>query len=1130
VLNESGIDRLQLSQEARQLLAVPLHLKLFIDILSKNPAIDIIFTLQGLLEAIWQQSVLTTNGVIGKMELIQIVSQTIINNEDYWIPRALADNYKDALLALESDEILVPDDTGLRIGFRHQTFFDFARARYFAQGRESLTDYVLKRQDGLFIRPILLSSLEYLRGADPVNYHKELLALWGYDQLRTHLRSLLTEYLAVLEHPDDIEINCLLPILKDDSKMSRALFSMAGSIGWFTVIKNGILIDIMSRPANVAQVCIPLLTQALSFARSDVMRLLESYWLPDVCYDRLILNILQYQNEWDEPTVNLVCVVARRTNDWSISHIGEAVSQSKPELAPKIVRADLDRRLMEAIQKDEEQPAMRPPSADASNEEKSIYFMTNQPLKNQKQLLETDLGWYEMSSVADTAPKAFIDNVWPWFICVLDRIVDEPHPFVLGYREDHSHGTKLDKSYGGGNQPVTALKDAIAKLADTDQESFLNFFMVNKACEYLAVHRLLCQGLIILVQKYPQIIYEYLIEDSRRLVIGDYNDCHKESRKLISAVVQYLGKTERDKLEHAVVTWNRYYHFDSTWTANDRRNRLKWNREHRLRLLRAFPDSFLSEKTKNLRIEEERAFPNLHEWDCRIGGVGVVRSTMSKDQMEEADNEEIINLFQELNDDTGWDHPRKTSGIRGGVIQASRELGALAEKQPDRTVSLLKDFKAGEQEIPTAAIIEGLGKSSYQSDKLFSIIHDLDVRGFTSNNFRVAAAHSLSARAQREKGLPDSILKMLENWLPCHPIPSTESIQNEKESDDSTSVLWSYGGIIMLPGGRDQIYEAIFQGYIHRVPADISGWAKVIQYALGYEKHPDVWNIILMDMPILFNDNKKTAIDLYDKVITNYLAARKNIFDVQSIAQIIRFIDDKDILERWFRLIGESHWRKGSQVVGELLMFLFCCKPSDTWAKDNVWNFLNNSAAISEQLGIAYTAAANWKEQQCQEICTEVLIALANSANESIAKAIAGIFPFRENIPLTKEMRIIIEAIIKNTIMHSAARLIEGIEYAIATEPDLVYQICDRFLNASTQEVNNIVSKYGLLAEPIVSIALTLHRMSSPYRDYGLNLFERLLESNIQEARYALDLLDRRPINRKSLIISPYRRRKITKK
>jgi hypothetical protein len=1129
VLNETGIKAASLTQEARQLLAVPLHLKLFLDILSRNPSLDFSFTLQGLLEAIWQEKVLKMDGISGKSELIQILSQRMIDDEDYWVPRALADDYKDSLVALEREEILVPDEVGLRVGFRHQTYFDFSKARHFAQGGEKLTEHVLARQDGLFIRPILLSSLDYLRGADPSNYHKELLAIWNHPDLRTHLRSLLTEYLAALESPDIIEIKCLLPLLADDTKMNRALFAMAGSTGWFRTIKDAQLADIMSRQPETAQGCAPILIQALSFARSDVLGLMENCWLTNACYDKLTLSVLQYLKEWDEHAVDIVCLVAARTNDWSISHIGEIVSQTKPELASKIVRADLDRKLLDAEKEDAKQPVLHPPSANASQEERDVYSMSNDPLKNQNQLLETDLGWYELSTIAESAPKSFLINVWPWFIKVLTIITKEGHPFVLEYHDDHNLGTILDRSYSREHQPVTALKDAIELLAENDPVSFLDFFRINENSEYLAVHRLLCRGLHKLVPQYPIIILEYLIADPRRLVIGDFNDCHKESRSLIAGVSPYLKKTELERLERAVLNWNRYHSVDETWTADDRLKRLKWNRQHRLRLLRAFPEDCLSEKTKRLRMEEERAFPMLRDWDSQFSGVHTVGGAMTKDDMEKAKDDEIVNLFDELNDNTGWDHPRhqwKMDRHVGGVIQTSRELGSFAETQPERAVALLSRFKSGLQETPAGAIIEGLAKGSYPSEKIFLAVRELDARGFSSNTFRTAVVQALGNRANKDKGLPDDMLNMMENWLPAHSEPTSDRLQDEKESDDFDTILWGHDSIFMFPGGRDLIFDALAKGYLLREPCDVVGWAKVVERALGYEKHPDVWDIVLTHMPILFNGNRITAVYLYDQVL-DLLQSRKTFFDVRSIARILHLVDDTKFVEKWLVSIRDGAWIKGPQAFGELLMYYLCCKPRDPWANSQLLIYLDNPNVISIKRGLAFSAAHNWHVKQCQSICTEVLVALSNCDDEKMATAISRVFHCGERVSLNNDMRKIIQALIQNDriIMKSAEHLIEGIEYAVSSEPGLVYQICSRFIDVGTEEVKNRATRFASLAEPIVSIALTLHRMP-PYRDAGLSLFERLIESNIQEARYALDMLDRRPISTHAQTQLPRRRRR----
>ncbi|MCP4345374.1 MAG: ATP-binding protein [Desulfobacterales bacterium] len=1100
---EAGITERNWSQEAQNLLRIPLHLKLFLYLRTDNPSIELSVSLQGLLQAIWEKSVLNQYEIAGKNNFINQITQKMAENEELWISKALVDENLEVLESLLCDEILVPDETNLRIGFRHQTYFDFARARYFTQAREILSNHVLERQDGLFIRPILLSTLEYMRNAAPAAYHRELMLLWENQNLRSHLRTLLLEYLAALDRPDEQEIQFLLPVLKDNAMMHRALITMAGSRGWFNVIKETHLPDFMSKEPETGRSCVSLLIQALSFDRTGVLKLIQNYWLPDKCYDHMTLRVLSNLGDWDEEAVNMVCVVARRSEQrWDITYIAEIVSQSNPNLAPKIVRADLDRRLIKAEQEDNKFVAPPRPSPDANQVDHEMYYMINDPLKKQKQLLETDLEWRELSIIAERAPGAFLELVWPWFLKVLERIAHDEHKFITGYRDDYSLGTTLDGDHDPEHEPVNALKDAIVRLAESDPATFSDFLKQNKNSSLLSVHRLLCRGLQKIAPEFPETVYEYLTSDPRRLVIGDVSNCHCETVNLITIVAPHLSEDNLIKLEKTVLEWNRYYKREETWTPGERFERQKRIREHRLRLLRVFPEDYLSEETKRIREQEERAFPDLQDWDSGFSSeMHEVGSPMKADQMKRAKDEDIINLFEELDDSTEWDHPRhkwKEGKSVGGVIQASHELNSFAEKEPERAVKLVHNFKPGQQEIPAGAVLQGLSKSTFSSEELFSLVKHLVAKGFSSESFRGDVAQVLKTRANKDQGLPDAMLQLMESWLPTYLYPSMDQIQKKRDYDDYSNKL----------------YIAIAKGYLSRQPSDIHGWGKIIERAIDYEKHPDIWKVIMMYMPDLFNGDKIFASHLYDQVLTKFGHAVENRLSICSIAKIIHLVSDPSIVHKWLTLIQDRDWVLGQQAFGELAIYYLCWKQDDTWVEEQIWNAVENPEAHGAHRGIAFGAVNNWHSKQCQKICTSVIIALTDSDDKIVQKALSQIFQYGEQVVLNDEMKKIIEAILPNDgiILNSAESLIEGTESATSAEPELVSRICNRFLDAGMEEIKNITTSFAMLAEPLVSISLTLHRMP-PYREAGLNLFERLVESNIQEASQALDMLDRKLIS-----------------
>lgn len=1130
MLSKFGVSGQNWSDEAQAMLKVPLHLKIFIDLRASNTSADISLSLQGLLEALWQQRVLKGDGAAScRNTLLHELAQRMSEDEELWVPIAIADIHPAALEELERQEILTSDENRLRIGFRHQTYFDFARARYFAQGRERLSEYVMKRQDGLFIRPILLSSLAYLRGSDPASYRREIAILWGDPELRFHLRSLLVEFLAALESPLDFEIGSLIPVIKDEAMQDRALISMAGSCGWFIVLKEGLLADLMSKPPSRAAICISLLTQALPFDTEAVLACVQRYWLHDSQYDSLTLQVLRYLSAWDEQTTDIVCAVARRTDAWHIPYIAEIVSQQKPHLAPRIVRSDLDRRFLEAEHKDAERSLEPPPPADATLVDLTAYKILNDRNKSIKQLLEGDLGWDELSAIAESAPDAFLDQVWPWLVSVLERITGEPHPFVVGYRDDYCLGTNLDRGHGIEAQPVSAIRDAIVSLSKSNPLAFVAFLSKNERSTLLTVHRLLCKGLRELAPNHSKVILDYLSGDTRRLTVGDFQDCHRESVALISSVAPFLDRSDLDVLEKIMLEWNKYYRTDETWTPEDRLKRLKWNREHRLRLLRAFPYECLSQSTQRIRNEEERAFPSLRNWDSRSHG-GFVGSRMSADQMEKASDSDILKLLEELVDSTGWDHPRyqKFETLVGGAIQASRELGSFAEREPARAASIVMQLKSNDQELAAGAILQGLAKSDFPSNDLFQLVGALDSSGFRGNNFRTDVARALEIRAEKDKGLPDAMLALMETWLPHHPEPTLDRIQSQEDDRSSGSLLWGLSGAFSFPGGRDIIFEAIARGYLLREPQNVQGWLAVLERAFEYEQHPDVWKVILSRMAALYSGDRAVATKLHHQVLTRFPQTRETTAAVLAVASILPYVADLTITHKWLEAYRNGEWSTGHQAFGEMIMWHLFYTPSDIWAQNELRNALEDAEKIDIHRGIAFAAAYNWVHPSCQELCTTALIGLAGSKNQDVHQAFSILFSQNETFTLNKNMQSIIQSLLSNDgiLFTCSLNLIEALESVTSTEPELVFNVCSRFLTIGIDEIRNAATKYAHLAEPLVSIALTLHRMPPPNRERGLLIFESLSESHIQEARQALDTLDRRPLKGSQALMRPTRRRR----
>ena len=233
ILSQVGIRQETVGEPLKRLLLLPLNLKVFLDIGASSATFE---SHHALLEELWKQRIVSAGGVEGRERLLQLLAEQMSTEETLWLPSAVADSYPAARQARVQADILTEGQNGLTIGFRHQTYYDFTLARAFARGTRSLSNDVLERQDGLFVRPSLISGLSYLRAAARSQYHKQLFILMA-SQLRLHLRTLIIEVLGEQNDPDDVEAEIMLPLLASDDEGPRVLRSVATHIGWFARLK-----------------------------------------------------------------------------------------------------------------------------------------------------------------------------------------------------------------------------------------------------------------------------------------------------------------------------------------------------------------------------------------------------------------------------------------------------------------------------------------------------------------------------------------------------------------------------------------------------------------------------------------------------------------------------------------------------------------------------------------------------------------------------------------------------------------------------------------------------------------------------------------------------------------------------
>jgi nucleoside phosphorylase len=1118
VLSQKGVDASNWPNRFREMLRIPQHLRVFLQLLKGSGEYELFNSYQSMLERFW-------GGIVDKegrrSKLLSEIAGIMADKEILWLPTAKFEKDIDIIDSLEAEGFLTRSDDGKRLGFRHQTLFDFARARAFIMKEDSLARYVLDRQDALFVRPKLWSSIAYLRAVDRDSYFREFQALWGTEGLRVHIRFLLIEFLGQLEDPEEREAQWLLSCLRTPVLRERALLAVVGRKRWFEIFLEGYLPALMIQDVEKAWAVIPMLRAAWDFAENDNLHLIKTYWLIDKTKHNLVWNVMQNLEMWDQGTAEIIyrLIDLSPVNREQIMFLATSIAVSAPDLAVKVIARTLQKELKNAIE------AMRTVEMGPTEDER-LHSLQDNTKKVFEKLIDGGHSWYQLPEIASAAPKEFLAGIFPLFVDIVHQLTDAPHPFVVAYRTGSGLTTEIDVEVTVREQSfIVAIQTAVTACAQQCPNEFFSFLSKWELTDLMVVQRLLARGLTKLAQFYPRKCLQFLLEDPRRLALGDFRGRLDDSKSLISAVAPYLSDDEVQNLERHVMSWS-HYHGDVPDEGPEARfRRLKYDREYRLRLLKAFPIDRLSGTTRRMVAEEMRALGTRDE-DVVLSKVVEIGSPMSGEQMLKAKDEHIFQLFEELVDSTEWDNPRHM--MQGGSIQASRAFADFAKKAPSRAVSIMSRMEPGKQERPVGYALEALAETDYPSKGVFELIHLFSERGFGSDEFRVSAASAVARKAAQENGLPDSICSLLESWLakpwgtenkqeteksPKETVPDTE------KEDKTSSILWGYGRLEVIPQGAFTVLEALTKGYLLRSPPAEEQWLNMVKSHLDRKETTRTWRSFCWQLRFLHRCRQENAVEVLRRLIEKHPEALASENGAILIATLMTFLPG-EIVDAFFDLVLTSNWTRRYLAYGELLLLRHARAPDEEKTRTTIADLVNATGGDDKWretcLGMINTAAHLWSYPEDRSLCTEILTRLIPVANSDMSEAVLDVFRLSEPLYADEYTSRLFESLLSfpETLQQSENQfIIDRLQDLLPTETDLVYRVCKCLLDGSSEELGRIKQGFFSYGPELVDISLRLQRCGGQSRLQGLEIFERLLELNIYGVRDTLVEMDGRPIN-----------------
>jgi hypothetical protein len=1091
VLAAQGVAADAWPDDARSLLQVPHHLALFLNHLRGSGEHLVFTSYQQLFNDVWHEQVVRSGN--GRPELLYGLADQLADQEELWIDRGRWENRWPAVEALIAADVLCLTEDGFRVGFRHQSLFEFTRAKAFAREGTSLATYVLARQDALFVRPTLWMALNYLRRASPPVYMREFDALWNRPDLRRHLKHLLIDFLSQVEQPPpaDWEQSRMIAAIRDGSWRRKVLTAVTGQAVWFRLLAGSQLSAEMRKPPEEAGDLTWVLVAAFAFERDRCLQLIEDNWLPDESKLPLAWRALTYLEDWSERAVGVATAIVRRTpiEQGGMWHVAQTIAKEAPALAVRLVASWLEatrRRIIVA------------PGCGEEERERQL-----------RRLLHSHTAWHDIDKLAEQVPSEFALAAWQELLEITRHLRNSRSEYVVRYTDDLLWPARLDlREYVAFDTPdqfLLALDAAVRAFARSRPEAFLAFVQHSGNPDSRLLERLLCRGVRELAPDYPVAAFAFLTADPRRFWLGGMHDDQGDSIELIATLAPHLTDDQLARLTASIRGWQVYRECE----GEERDPGRIYARGHRFRLLTALPRERVPEDVRR-EVEAERAalpgYARAAQSQCGTG-VRLIGSPVSHSEMEGRTDSEVASLFDELPDSTESSHPNDC--MAGGSVQLSQEFEAFARAHPDRALAVAGRLRPGDQERPAAHAVRGLVAAKRPADEVLALVEALDARGFACPEFRETVAFALDDLA-RTAGLPERACNLLHRWRLAD-WPSDDREETGHERDDHarspTSILWQNDGMVALPRGRFPVLAALSRGYLCREPPATGPWLDMLCDHVQREESAAVWRAMCLYLgDVWWCSDRERAQAFLERLFAGWPAVLTCNLGVRLLARVAQLLPDEI---RWRAYDTVRGWdaQRGPQAFGELVGLRHLLHPEDSWACGQVEDSLTASPDAEsewEAVGVAFAAGNLWKEPTARARATELLCRLVPWPSERVGHAVMAVYHTIDELPVDEPGL----SLLRQIAAHPDMLVRSGVDEsffdhlldAFPIDPDLVCQISEEAVRRRGSELESISHGLYLANSALIDISLRLQRSGGHYRRRGLELFEALLDRGVAEA------------------------------
>lgn len=1089
-LEKRGYNLRLLTDDLLDLLRYPQRLMLFLE-LQKNNELDIKYNEHQLIEAWWEEIVKDKK----TENLLEEVAAKISSREELWLHRSLVDINKEELDQLVSNNLLITNDNKTRLSFRHQSVFEFCRARSFIKSEGSLRDFVQSRENSLFIRPIIWMTLRYLRDIDLQVYERELGKLWmSQEPLRFHIISLIIEFVGGQQNPSKFEVSQILPMIRERNYIGLIMSSVAGSQGWFeTLYQTGTLESIMAKAPNDAQAVVNVLKSALKFSKNEILDLIMRLWLPKQEYDFLSFAVIEILEQWSVENLLIPRTIIRRTNlhPASVDHLISGVIQNLPNQSPTLLLARLDYeydQLPESL-KDIEIELTGNSEYDEFSRISQLHL--KDPRRKALIKLLEDENRFGINEIVESAPKSFIEFIFPWYSSKVSELLYNENPVVKQYR--HDGVSKFTSRWHESFSLPLALEKAVILYAQNDSGDYKKFVKEYKNEQALYIHRLIAKGLSSDGDEFADFAAEYILEDERRLFLGSYSNELEDTENLLASTINYMNEVNQTSVINMILKitpYKRDVEIDDSREEIISRTRFK--------LLKSVKPILSGDA-----LETYKTLSAIHEKENK------------EDNIIEVVDESVTASFEDDEWESFPNLPSTKQNFKSPLLIPSAEenLRSLAQRNPLEACERLLNLDPEKDSMLAVETLKGLGQSTLDSEKFLKIIEKLFDKGFKTDKFVLSVGYLIHEKVNKSVRVSKKLINHLEDLLENDICINSETVYDIDQFDDTDGSILFDRAHEYLPGGNFSILMALSSIYLNSSEISYSSWFDCLERHLSRNDSTEVWKGIaryyLAPVILVERDSAERFFSLlfqkYPKVLTSRSGA---LFLTRVMDQI-----SSELIMGWLNVIKESDWAYGNQAYGELLTYYFIKnKPEE---EKSLLKFFSLKEAISNQslqVGIAYVVGNAWCNSVVRNNCSVLFFEILKTKNDVLIETLASRITIDMCLFNDDSTKLFLEYLANNPSIFkikNMSLLTEQFEDIVEAFPHEIAAVTKAMLEEVSTSLADYRTEYALSSGHLVSIALTLHRLKPELKEVGLDLFEDCLKLGLPDATSALKTIDR---------------------